>query len=150
MTDPNNGAVPPIPPPGGYSNQPPASAPNNPYQTPSSQQSNPYQAPSSAPNSPYGAPPRYSDDTTPPKTLSLIGMISGIIGVIAFGLFVPASIAALVLGYLGRKREGEPAKGFWLTAIITGWVGVALSVIVALGFIALIALGSAVSTTEGF
>ncbi len=74
MTDPNNGAVPPIPPPGGYSNQPPASAPNNPYQTPSSQQSNPYQAPSSQQGNPYQTPssrrtvltvPRPDTPTTP-------------------------------------------------------------------------------------
>jgi hypothetical protein len=94
---------------------------------------------------PAYTPPAYAPGVgvAPPKTLSLIGMIVGIIGVVAFGWFVPASIAALVLGYMGKKREGAPAKGFWLTAIITGWVGVALTVLVVGGVILIAVLGAA-------
>ena len=80
-----------------------------------------------------------------PKTLSLIGMISGIVGVLAFGWFVPASIAALILGYMGKNREGLAAKGFWLTAIITGWIGAAITIIGAIAFIAIFALAGASS-----
>lgn len=112
MTDPDNGAVPPVPP----------EAPGTP--------------PPVAPPT-YAAPPAYAPagGPAPSKTLSLIGMIAGIVGVVAIGWFLPASIAALVLGYIGKKREGLPAKGFWLTAIITGWVGVALTVLVVGGVI---------------
>jgi hypothetical protein len=69
-------------------------------------------------------------------------MIAGIVGVVSFGWFLPATIAALILGYMGRKREGVAAKGFWLTAIITGWVGVALTVLVVGGVILFAILGS--------
>ena len=66
--------------------------------------------------------------------LSLISLIAGIIGVagslavvwipIAGGilqLFIPA--AAVVLGFLGRKKE-PASKGMWLTGIILGFVGI--------------------------
>lgn len=76
----------------------------------------------------------------PPKVLSLIGMIAGIVGVV-FSLFggwgFVFSIAAVVLGFIGKSKEGAPAKGFWLTAIITGFAGIALSLIwliVTIGF----------------
>ena len=154
MTDPNTPStegtpsVPPLPPTG--PSTPPApsygapSAPSAPpaytppaestpsYGAPSYQQAppaNPYaQAPNGA--APYGQP--YSPVAAAPKTLSLIGMIAGIVGVVislfsgGFGLIF--SIGAVVLGFLGKKRE-LAAKGFWLTAIITGFVGIGISVI---------------------
>ncbi len=77
--------------------------------------------------SPYVAPAAGA-----PKTLSLVGMILGIVGAF-FSLFggwgFLFSIAAVVLGFIGRGREGQPARGFWLTALITGFVGIAISVI---------------------
>jgi hypothetical protein len=39
------------------------------------------------------------------------------------GLFIPA--AAVVLGFLGRSKEPH-ARGFWLTGMITGFVGIGL------------------------
>ncbi|TXN30253.1 hypothetical protein FVP33_09540 [Lacisediminihabitans profunda] len=81
----------------------------------------------------------------PKKTLSLIGMIAGIVGLLGFWivfipivgsilqLFIPG--AALVLGIMGRKREGLPARGFWLTAIITGIIGLAIAIIALIGWI---------------
>ncbi len=154
MTDPTNDqGIPPVPPPYTAPAQPPA------YTAPTAGQPAPAQ-PASAPPA-YGAPaygqpaagqsdaaqpgyaPAYGGTTaTPTKTLSLIGMIAGIVGVVAFGYFLPASIAALVLGYMGKKREGMPARGFWLTAIITGWVGVAITVIGGIALIAIFALAS--------
>jgi len=80
-------------------------------------------------------------------------MIAGIVGVLGFwivfipiigsvlGLFIPG--AALVLGILGRKREGVPAKGFWMTALITGIVGLVIAVIALIGWIAIIAISNA-------
>ena len=51
---------------------------------------------------------------------------------------------------MGKKREGAQAKGFWMTAIITGYVGLALTVLIVLGLIGLSLLGAGVSTTDGF
>ncbi len=131
MTDPENGAVPPVPPPASpVTPPPPPAAPG-------------YVASAYAP----------SGVVAPKKTLSLIGMIAGIVGLLGFwitfipivgsifGLFLPA--AALVLGILGRKREGVPAKAFWLTAIITGIAGLAIAVIALIGWIVLFAIGGA-------
>jgi hypothetical protein len=71
--------------------------------------------------------------------LSIISLVAGIIGILGFpvvafipiiggvlGLFIPA--AAVVLGFLGRRKE-PAAKGFWLTGLITGFVGVLLAII---------------------
>ncbi|MBG6108927.1 DUF4190 domain-containing protein [Frigoribacterium sp. CG_9.8] len=137
MTDPDNGAVPPVPPPASPVTPPPA----------------PPLLPPAPPAGGYVAPPPYTatGGVATPKTLSLIGMILGIVGILGSGvvifpivgsvlqLFIPGG--ALVLGILGRKREGPGAKGFWLTAIITGIVGLAIAIIALIGWIALIAIG---------
>jgi hypothetical protein len=144
MTDPDSGAVPPVPPPA-EPVAPQAAAP-----------ATPPPAPPVAPPPPagYAAPaPAYATGVVAPKkTLSLIGMIAGIVGLVGFwivfipvvgsilGLFLPA--AALVLGILGRKREGVPARGFWLTAIITGIVGLVIAVIALIGWIVVFAIGN--------
>jgi hypothetical protein len=141
MTDPENGAVPPVPPPAAPV-APPTAPPVTPPTAPTA---GGYTAP----------PPAYSamGVTAPKKTLSLIGMIAGIVGLLGFWivffpivgsilqLFIPG--AALVLGILGRKREGLPARGFWLTAIITGVVGLVIAVIALIGWIAIFAIGNA-------
>jgi hypothetical protein len=155
MTDPNTPStegtpsVPPLPPtapsaPSAPSYGAPSAPSTPPAYTPPSEQSTPsYGAPSyqqappanpyaQAPNgsAPYGQP--YSPVASAPKTLSLIGMIAGIVGVVVslasggFGLIF--SIGAVVLGFLGKKRE-PAAKGFWLTAIITGFAGILISII---------------------
>lgn len=137
MTDPDNGAVPPVPPPA-ESVTPPRAAPAPPP------------APGYTPPTTAYAP---AGGLAPKKTLSLIGMIAGIVGLLGFWivfipiigsvlqLFIPG--AALVLGILGRKREGIPAKGFWITAIITGIVGLVIAIIALIGWIALFAVGNA-------
>jgi hypothetical protein len=87
-----------------------------------------------APQQPYGAAASGPYNVAPavPKTLSLIGMIAGIVGIVisvpGWGFGFIFSVAAIVLGFLGKSRE-PAAKGFWLTAIITGFVGVAISVV---------------------
>lgn len=100
-----------------------------------------------APAAPYSGIPV----AAPSKTLSLIGMIAGIVGVFislfgGWGLIF--SIAALVLAYLGKKREGLLAKPFWLTGLITGYAGVALSVIwlvvYIIGFVVLASVGASI------
>ena len=136
MTDPDYGAVPPVLPPAG-SVTPPPSAPAPPP------------APGYTPPTTAYAP---AGGLAPKKTLSLIGMIAGIVGLLGFWivfipiigsvlqLFIPGT--ALVLGILGRKREGTPAKAFWITAIITGIVGLVIAIIALIGWIALIAIGN--------
>ena len=114
----------PTPPTTGYTAQPAS----NPYQAGSA--SNPYQA---------------ATGPAEPKTLSIISMITGIVGVISFGYFGLASIAALILGYMGKRREPS-ARAFWLTGIITGWVGVALMIIV-IGFWIVVTIAAISSST---
>ena len=112
-------AVPePTPPASGYTAQPAAA--------------NPYSAAATGP--------------VEPKVLSIISMVAGILGVISFGWFGIASIAALILGYMGKKRE-PAAKGFWLTGIITGWVGIGLMILVVGGFILITVFAMATSNS---
>ena len=157
VVPPASGDATPVTPPPAYTPPPAAPAPVAPETPPAA-----YGAPAAYGQPTAGQPgypqpgyqqpgyaPTYSAvKPASPKTLSLIGMIVGIVGVLSFGWFVPASIAALVLGYMGKKREGLPAKGFWLTAIITGWVGVAITVLGAIGFIVIFALTAATGTSS--
>jgi hypothetical protein len=84
---------------------------------------------------PYGQP-------VAPQGLSVTSMILGILG--AFGSlfslgFLPA-VAAIVLGFVARKSQPQ-AKAFWLTGIITGFVGIGISALWLLVFV----LGSLIS-----
>ncbi|GAA0998195.1 hypothetical protein GCM10009563_21860 [Subtercola frigoramans] len=84
--------------------------------------------------------------------LSIIGMVAGILGflisLVSFGIggFL-FSVGGVVLGFLGRKKE-PAARGFWLTALITGFAGLALSVILILVFI--IAIVSNINTSYSY
>ena len=177
MTDPTHDqkspSVPPAPSGPGSStppSAPPASTPQAgmPEGAPAAPETPPtYTQPAAyAPPAAYGQPvadqpgypqpgyaPTYSVPVpTAAKTLSLIGMIAGIIGLLGFaivfipivgsilGLFVPA--AAVVLGFMGRSREGAPAKVFWITALVTGFIGLGIALIALVGWIALFAFGS--------
>jgi hypothetical protein len=156
MTDPDNGAVPPVPPPAAPVT-PPSSATPPPASPPPAPPAPGYTppAPGYTPPAPGYTPPApayTAGGPVAPKTLSLIGLIAGIVGLLGFWivfipivgsilqLFIPG--AALVLGILGRKREGLPARGFWLAAIITGIVGLVIAVIALIGWIVLFAIGS--------
>jgi len=77
------------------------------------------------PQYPYYAPP------TPPQGLSIASMILGIAGILfgfayGFGLF--PSIAAVITGHIARKKQPH-ARGFWLAGLITGYIGIGISVI---------------------
>lgn len=68
-----------------------------------------------------------------PSGLSIASMVCGIAGVLfSFaGLgFLPA-LAAVITGHMARSRDPQ-AKPFWLTGLISGYVGIGLSVIVGL------------------
>ncbi len=131
MTDPNNPSgpshdqphIPPAPPAPSYS-----AAPGAPGQSPYT--------------TPYGSGPAGVPDKKP---LSITSMALGIAStalsflLVLWFLAIPLGIAAIVLAVLGKRKERN-AKGFWLTGLITGIVGVALSLlIVILGAIAIAA-----------
>ncbi|MGO7984060.1 hypothetical protein ACC691_40180, partial [Rhizobium johnstonii] len=71
--------------------------------------------------------------------------IAGIVGFVLawiFGSGILFSIAAVILGFLGRKKE-PAAKGMWLTGIILGFVGILIAVIfIIFWIIAIVALST--------
>jgi hypothetical protein len=89
--------------------------------------------PPSPPSPQYAvAPPPYPVGGTqsPPTVLSLLGMIFGIVGVAlacCYGAGFLFSVAGIVLGHLGLKRE--QARGMALTGVITGYIGAAGAII---------------------
>ncbi len=113
---------------------PPESPYQPPYQPPLPPPASPYQAPVPQPVYPYSAGPQ-----NPPTVLSLLSMIFGIVGVAVsccYGAGFLFSVAGVVLGHLGLKRES--ARGMALTGLITGYVGLAMVliwVVVAIGFL---------------
>nr|RZI37183.1 hypothetical protein BJQ95_00384 [Cryobacterium sp. SO1] len=97
----------------------------------------------------YGTPPPsgspaagYYQPGMPPVAkqpiLSILSLVAGVIGILGspvaffpiFGgilaIILPA--AAVVLGFIARNKEPN-GKGFWLTGIITGFVGIALALL---------------------
>ena len=106
----------------------------------------------------YGAPAAASYTGAPgakKQVMSIIAMIAGILGVLGSGIaFIPVlgtimgllfPVAAVVLGFLGKKKE-PLAKGFWMTGIITGFVGVVLVIVFTIILVALLAI---VESTPG-
>ncbi|HSP74941.1 MAG TPA: hypothetical protein VLO31_01850, partial [Cryobacterium sp.] len=85
---------------------------------------------------PYSAP--YGAPAAKQPILSILALVAGIIGLLGvpivflpivggiLGLFIPA--AAVVLGFLGKSKEPQ-ARGFWLTGLITGFIGVGLALV---------------------
>ena len=92
----------------------------------------------------YGQPqpqqPYFGGAPAAPKTplLSIFSMVAGIVAFLgspivfipfvggALGLLVSA--AAVVLGFLGKSKEAG-AKGFWLTGLILGFVGIGFALL---------------------
>lgn len=72
-------------------------------------------------------------------------MVCGIAGVVLslFGLGLLPALAGVITGHLAQKRQPW-AKAMWLTGIITGYVGVGISLLTGLFFLLvfLVALGS--------
>ncbi len=84
------------------------------------------------PPAPYGSQPLAPYGTVPARpstTLSLLSMIFGIVGLALSccygggGLFAAAGV---VLGHIARRKR-EPAQGMSLTGLITGYIGVSIS-----------------------
>jgi len=77
-------------------------------------------------------------------------MVLGIAGLVLAPLWgggIPFSIAAVVLGFMGRNRE-PAARGFWLTALITGFVGIAIGLVTVILFI--VFFGALVATIPAY
>ena len=72
-------------------------------------------------------------ESSAPSGLSIASMVCGIAGVL-FSLgglgFLPA-LAAVITGHLARSRDPQ-ARAFWLTGLISGYVGIGLSVVIGL------------------
>ncbi|WP_157157142.1 MULTISPECIES: DUF4190 domain-containing protein [unclassified Diaminobutyricimonas] len=117
------GSTPPAQPtqPYGQPNQPYGQQPNQPYGQPNQ----PYGQPA------YGQPAYGAPGATRPQTLSVVSMITGIAGIIF--TWVPilgflSSVAAVITGHMAQNREPH-AKPFWLTGIITGYIGIAFGLL---------------------
>jgi hypothetical protein len=105
------------------------------------------------PGAPYAGQPYVQQGAPRTPVLSIISMIAGIVGLLlnfVWGAGIILSIGAIVLGFLGRGRERQ-ARGFWLTGLITGFVGVAIAIVVWIVVIILIiAAGASASTYSNF
>ncbi|MBM9460517.1 DUF4190 domain-containing protein [Nocardioides sp. zg-536] len=100
---PNYGTPPPPPPGGGYG----------------------------GPEQPYGQQPGYGGQPQQTSVLAIISLVTGILGLLCCGSFV-FSVAALILGFLGKKEIDEghkTGKGMALAGLILGAIGVVLSLI---------------------
>jgi hypothetical protein len=98
------------------------------------------------PTPPPSAP--YTPAPAPAKSpvLSILSLIFGILGVVLslflFGAgFLPGA-AAVVLGFLGRRKEPQ-ARGMWLTGLITGFVAVGIAIIIWIGLAVIFGIASA-------
>lgn len=84
---------------------------------------------------PTSAPPagEVTVEPIPPMGLSIASMVTGIAGVLLSlgGLGLLPAIAAVVTGHLARTRNPQ-AKPFWMTGLISGYVGLGISVLVGL------------------
>jgi len=104
----------------------------------------PYAVPSSTPYAeqpqPYSA-GSYASDQAKSPILSILSLVGGVLGLLVgfFGVGLLFSIAGVVLGHLGRRREPN-GKGMALAGLITGYVGIAVNVIVIGLFIGAIAV----------
>ena len=149
--------APPAPPAAPYGSAPAApyggapAAPYSPGAAPYSPGAAPY-SPGAAPYSPGAAYP--GGPTGPAQGLSLAAMITGIAGAFLslFSVgFLPA-VAAVILGHMASKRQPH-AKPFWLTGIITGYVGIGISVLWTLAWVIpliFILIAGAAAGTAGY
>lgn len=83
------------------------------------------------PGQPYGQ-PAYGGQPTQTSVMAIISLVTGIIGLICCSWFV-FSIAATVLGFLGKKEidEGKKTgKGLAIAGLSLGIAGLVLGVVV--------------------
>ena len=90
---------------------------------------------------PYSQPiPPLEGAPAPTPNLSIISMIVGILGLLIgfVGGGLLFSVGGVVLGHLGQRRERH-ARGFWITGLITGYVGILVNLVVIVIWIVLLA-----------
>jgi hypothetical protein len=153
---PDGPPVPVVPPPLGTQAIPaPPSFPTAPSYPPAQPAAPPgYYAPAAPPtfqaqSVPGAYPSQYAYAPVPPKGLSIASMVLGIIGVLlsfSYGLGLFPSIAAVITGHMARKRQLW-AKGFSLAGLITGYVGIGISVA---WIVFLIVIFSTIGSRGGF
>jgi hypothetical protein len=104
---------------------------------------NPYaqQAPTYQPQ-PYGY-PGYAP--TPPNGLAITSMILGIAGLF-LGLLL--SVGAVITGHIAQRKQPY-ARGFWLTGLITGYIGIGLWTLVILIYIIFVVVAIGASASYG-
>jgi hypothetical protein len=136
-----------------------APTPSDPYASPAAPAPG-YGQPAAAPSgqqpygqqpygqAPYGQPGYTPQPAGPAQGLSIASMILGIGGLVLslFGVGLLAAIAAVITGHMAQKRQPW-AKAFWMTGIITGYVGLAISVV--FGAILVFAIIAGVLATSG-
>jgi hypothetical protein len=84
-----------------------------------------------APGYPAGYPGQYGYVPPAPQGLSIASMILGIAGTFfsfGYGLGLFPAIAGVITGHMARKRQPH-ARGFWLAGLITGYIGIGISLI---------------------
>jgi hypothetical protein len=87
----------------------------------------------------YGAPPQ----ATRPQGLAIASMSVGIASVVLCcfgGLFL--GIPAVILGHIAQRKQPW-ARGFWLTGLITGYVGVGIGILGIIYYVAVFAMSFA-------
>ena len=101
-------------------------------------------APAPTPQTAYAAAP-----AAPPQGLAIASMITGIAGIFLGGFFL-ASLAAIITGHMAQKRQPY-ARAFWLTGLITGYIGIGIAVVVFIFFVLWLVVfaGIVASTTIG-
>jgi hypothetical protein len=97
---------------------------------------------------PAGYPPVYAPAAAGPKQgLSLTSFILAIAGFLfafAFGFGLIISVAAVILGFIGRKREPGAPTWMSLVGIIGGFVGILIALIIG-GLFVFAIVGAAVA-----
>lgn len=90
----------------------------------------------------YAAPGYAPAPAGPVQGLSITSMILGIAGVFLslFGWGLLPAIAGVVTGHIAQKRQPY-AKPFWLTGLITGYVGIGISLIWGLFLVLIVIAG---------
>lgn len=79
---------------------------------------------------PYGSQP--AGTPGPKQGLSLTSFITGIAGVLFSAVPVLgflAALAAVIIGFMAKGKEPGAPKWMWMVGIITGFVGILLSII---------------------
>lgn len=93
-----------------------------------------------------GVHPQYPVQYMMPRRTNGLAVASLACGVGQVFFWFLAAIPAVVLGHMARRqirRTGEDGAGLALAGLILGWIGIALTVVFAVGIVALVAVSTA-------